>query len=405
MRFLFVSDFVCEWNSGSAGSILSIGEALIRRGHTVDYLWKDDHAPRLPHPSLDRLFGLPRRQFRQIREQLLKADYDVVIVSQPYAYPVYEQLPKLYPNTLFLNRTHGWEDRFNRARLKWCWDLKKGSLDWMLAWASAIVARRLFRRTARACHGLIAPSSLGANFVSDSYGVPKDKIAVIPYGLSEVFLNVDVNRQKASQGMKLLFVGSYLARKGTRILESALPALAPQFPNLEITFVVPNESIDIVKAKYESSFGHRLNVLGWQKRSQLVELYSQHDIFLFPSLFEGFGKVFIEAMVCGMCVIGFDEGGLSDIARSGEPALFCQTGDILGFQKLLEGNLASPEFIRQVGWKAQQVTRGFTWDRTASETENFCALLLKNRLQIDRVDISQSNCQQNLGKEARSVCE
>lgn len=389
MRFLFVSDFVCEWNSGSAGSILSIGEALIKRGHTVDYLWKDDKPPVLPHASLDRLFGLPRRQFRQIREQLLKADYDVVIVSQPYAYPVYEQLPRLYPNTLFLNRTHGWEDRFNRARLKWCWDLEKGSLDWMLAWASAIAARRLFRRTAKACQGLIAPSSMGANFVSNAYGVPKDKIAVIPYGLSEDFLNMNGSQNRRSQEIKLLFVGSYLARKGTRILETILPALGQMFSSLKVTFVVPNESIGLVKSRYDSSFGGRLTVLGWQKRSELVELYSQHDIFLFPSLFEGFGKVFIEAMACGMCVVGFDEGGLSDIARCGESALFCQTGDVTGFQKLLEESLKSPELIRQIGAEARKVANKFTWDRTARETEVFC--LSRMNLELGREGVMVCN--------------
>lgn len=385
MRFLFASDFICDWNSGSAGSILSIGEALISRGHTVDYLWHDDQSHGLSNPSLDRLFGLPRRQFRQIRHQLGKTDYDVVIVSQPYAYPVYEQLPGLYPRTLFLNRTHGWEDRFNLARLKWCWDLEKGSPAWMMAWASATAARRLFRRTANACHGLISPSSICANFVSHSYGVSKDKIAVIPYGLSPDFVNVDVNRDRNSQEIRLLFVGSYITRKGTRILESTLPLLAQQFPNLTVTFVVPNESLELVTAKYDAPFGGRLTVLGWQKRSELTKLYSQHDIFLFPSLFEGFGKVFIEAMACGMCVVGFDEGGLSDIGRHRESVLFCQTGDTDGFRQLLEESLKTPELIQRIGDEAQKVANKFTWDRTARETEVYCLSRLSPELRKESI--------------------
>lgn len=380
MRFLFVSDFICEWNSGSAGSILSIGEAMVKRGHTVDYLWKDDQAPRLPHPSLDRLFGLPRRQFRQIREQLRKADYDVVIVSQPYAYPVYEQLPKLYPNTLFLNRTHGWEDRFNLARLKWCWDLEKGSPAWMMAWASAIVARRLFRRTARACNGLIAPSSLDAKFVTSSYGVPKSKVGVIPYGISEEFLNVDTSSDRTSPEVRMLFVGNYIPLKGTRILESVLPSLAQRYPNLELTIVVPNESVEIVKARYGAAFGERLVVMNWQPRNKLIELFASHDIYLFPSLFEGFGKVFLEAMACGMCVVGFDQGGLSNLAKCGEAALFCQTGDVEGFRELLEESVKTPELTRRIGTEAQKVANKFTWERTARETEVFCLLLEENVL-------------------------
>jgi len=405
MKFLFASDFTCDWNSGSAGSILSIGEALINRGHTVDYLWHDDQSPGMSNASLDRLFSLPHRQFRQIRKQLSQASYDVVIISQPYAYPVYEQLPELYPRTLFLNRTHGWEDRFNLARLKWAWDLEKGSPAWMLAWASAIAARRLFRRTAKACHGLISPSSLCANFVSNSYGVQKDKIAVIPYGLSPDFLNVDVSRNQDSQEIRMLFVGSYLERKGTKILELTLPLLAQQFSNLALTFVVSNESIELVKAKYGSSFGNRLTVLGWQKRSELTKLYSEHDIFLFPSLFEGFGKVFIEAMACGMCVVGFDEGGLSDIGRQGESVLFCPTGDVAGFQQLLAEGLKNPGLIRRIGLEAQKVTKMFTWDRTARETERFCLSRSLTVLKKKAFEYAKTDSQTSLRKEVESLCE
>ncbi len=251
MRFLFASDFISDWNSGSAGSILAIGDALGKRGHTVDYLWRDDQAFRIPHASLDRLFDLPRRQFRQIQQQMSKASYDTVIVSQPYAYSVYERLPKLHPRTLFLNRTHGWEDRFNLARLKWGWDLEQRTPEWMLSWASATVARRLFRRTAIACHGLISPSSICADFVSSSYGIPKSKIAVIPYGLSPEFLNVDTTGRSSTQQIKMLFIGNYIALKGTRMLETMLPLLARQYPKLPQWIAAMKEAQDETSSAWE----------------------------------------------------------------------------------------------------------------------------------------------------------
>jgi glycosyltransferase involved in cell wall biosynthesis len=382
MRFLFASDFICDWNSGSAGSILAIGDALGKRGHTIDYLWRDNQIPPPPHPTLDRLFALPRRQFRQIQQQLNKASYDAVIVSQPYAYSVYEKLSKLHPGTLFLNRTHGWEDRFNLARLKWAWDLEKRTPEWMLAWASATFARRIFRRTVIACHGLISPSSICADFISNSYGIPKSKIAVIPYGLSPEFLNIDTNGRSSTQQIKMLFIGNYIALKGTRMLEAMLPSLARLYPNAALTFVVPSGSIDLVREKYGSAFGDRLTVLGWQKRCELVELYSRHDIYLFPSLFEGFGKVFLEAMACGMCVVGFDEGGISDIAASGESAMFCESGDEAAFYKLLNTCLNNPELTRKIGLTAQKIVRTYTWERTATETEIFCQQLMEKHYRL-----------------------
>ena len=95
--------------------------ALGRRGHHVDYVLRDGRPYRLPHPTLSRFWELPQRQFRQVARQLASATYDGVIISQPYAYLIYERLAPRYPRTLFLNRTHGWEGRFDAAANRFQW--------------------------------------------------------------------------------------------------------------------------------------------------------------------------------------------------------------------------------------------------------------------------------------------
>src|SRR4051794_34281869 len=128
MRFLCASAFVADPNSGAPGTIISIGNALAARGHVVDYLWRPAEPFRVPHPSLAPVLELPTRQYRQVDAHLQKHHYDVVVVSQPYAHPVYEKLPLKYPSTLFVNRTHGWEERFNDARVRFGWDMPAAGL-------------------------------------------------------------------------------------------------------------------------------------------------------------------------------------------------------------------------------------------------------------------------------------
>jgi glycosyltransferase involved in cell wall biosynthesis len=377
---LCVSDFVADKNSGAAGTILAIGDALSRRGHEVDFVWKNTQPYYLPHPSLSRLLELPRHQYRQVADQLEMAPYDVVVISQPYAYLAYEKLRSRYPRTLFLNRTHGWEDRYTllRRRLRWDDDVPTTAPRRFAARFTSQLLHRACVRTLRASDGILAASSLCARFI-DGFGmIPHRRLAVIPHGLDEDFLR-RTRPPRTGPGARMLFVGNYLARKGSAVLESVLPPLAAAYPDATMTFVVNPQAIDRIASHFGPAFGDRLTVVTWQDRSKLAPIYADHDITLFPSLFEGFGKVFLEAMACGSCVVGFDQGALPDVAVSGQDALFCATGDRASFKALLEQCLQNAVVPEAIGRRAQETAQRYTWARTAEQTEAFCEQLRRDR--------------------------
>jgi glycosyltransferase involved in cell wall biosynthesis len=378
MRILAAAQFLPDPNSGSAGSVLAVGQALAARGHTVEYEWLAPDRGLLPHPALRRHFEVPVQQLRALAARLKAAPYDAVMVSQPYAYLAYELLPALYPRTLFLNRTHGWEHRLLRAEQRLGYEPRRPLAQRVLSKASSGMTVAACWRTARAAHGIITPSSRSARFIRETYGLPEGKVAFIGYGLAADFLDWPWTVPTVRLP-RLLFVGNYLARKGARILEEVLPRMAQRFPGLELSFVVQEEALAEVERLYRPAFGPRLQVLRWMPRAGLREIYSAHDVLLFPSLFEGFGKTWLEGMACGLCVVGFDEGGLGDVAEHGREALFCEAGDAAGWERLLVEALQQPEHVAEIRERAQKRARQRTWDETARDTELFIERLRTER--------------------------
>ncbi len=371
MKFLFVSDFLPAPDSGSAGSIIAIGDALAARGHDVDYEWRSATPRRVPHHTASVVLELPRIQMRQVARRLGGATYDVVVASQPYAYLMYERLQGLHTRTVFLNRTHGWEDRLYAAYRRFKWGPPGPVWRRAGSYAAERAIHRACVRTAAACQGLIAPSSRCAEFVRTTYGMAEDKVAVVPYGVDAVFLE---QRRAAPppDRLRLLYVGHYLPGKGSAVLEAALPSVARKHADVRLTLVVDAASVEAVRRRYEPDFGERLSVLPWTTRDQLRGVYAEHDVLLHPSYFEGFGKAWQEAMACGLCVVAFGEGGLPDVASDGAEALFSEVGDVRAYRKMLERCLADPAMARSVGNRARAAISEYTWDRTAAMTEGFC---------------------------------
>lgn len=374
MRFLFVAAFKPDTHSGAAGTLLAIGGALRALDHVVDFEWEPAEPARIPHATTSRLLELPGRQLRQVAQRLQQHQYDVVIVSQPFAYLIYERLTPRYPHTLFLNRTHGWEARVLAAQRRLGFGQTRGPGARWLSDVAALLTRRACRRTARASHAVIAPASRCAEYIREAYGLPSERVPAIPYGLSEPAPRATSHRAQRDPGRRMLYVGNYLPLKGSRVLESLVPPLAQEFPDASITFVADATAAPHLERLYRPAFGKRLSLRGWMDRAELDTVYSAHDILLFPSLFEGFGKVWMEAMAFGVCVVGFAEGGLPDVARDGE-ALLCPPGDLAGLSGLLRRALDDPGRAAEIGRRAWERVQGFSWERTAGETVELCRKL------------------------------
>ena len=167
LKFSFVADFSPEWNAGAAGSILAIGAELEGIGHSVRHCWKERTLTSGINFNVGQFLELPRIQLRQVKEEMLGTRPDVVVISQPFAYGVFESLAKEYPETLFLNLTHGWEHRNDIANRTFGWGDDFSGIAGLKRRIAMAARARACRRTARA--GRFTRTVLGGRQICRSH--------------------------------------------------------------------------------------------------------------------------------------------------------------------------------------------------------------------------------------------
>lgn len=159
-----------------------------------------------------------------------------------------------------------------------------------------------------------------------SQGCPADRIEVIPYG------GIDARgvRPRPPGPCRFLFVGQGMQRKGLHHLARVWRELAPA--DAELTVVC--YSIDpAIQREIE---GAAIKLLPRQSRAGLDSLYATSDVFVLPSLVEGFGLVYLEALSAGCHLIASRNTGIPDLPLGEQAATLVDAGDLNGLAKAIE---------------------------------------------------------------------
>ncbi|WP_235841632.1 glycosyltransferase family 4 protein [Confluentibacter sediminis] len=197
---------------------------------------------------------------------------------------------------------------------------------------------------------------VASSFTAKSLGEYPGKLApvkVIPYGFPEPIKTREYNM--GNRPLKLLFVGGLSQRKGIANMFAAVENL---LPHVELT-VVGRKSTDdcvplnkaLLKHKWIPSLPH----------DQILKLMQDHDVLLFPSLFEGFGLVITEAMSQGTPVITTDRTAGPDLIEHGHNGWLVQAGSIDALQDCIQLLINKPEKIAEAGKAAIETARKRPW--------------------------------------------
>ena len=208
---------------------------------------------------------------------------------------------------------------------------------------------------------IFVASSFTKQSILDDFPYPlKTPIKVIPYGFPAVTLEkvyVPVENRK----IRLLYVGRLSQAKGLSYLFEALDGLYDRF---SLT-VVGNGDIDGCPPLKEALLN--TNHISYLEHNKVLDSMREHDILVFPSLFEGFGLVVTEAMSQGTPVITTERTCGRDLIQSGENGWLVEAGSVLAIRNCLLNILKHPEDIGRVGKNAMETAQQRPWSRYGEE--------------------------------------
>jgi glycosyltransferase involved in cell wall biosynthesis len=207
--------------------------------------------------------------------------------------------------------------------------------------------QRLVNETTMAEYWLAASSFTRQTLVES--GIPAERISVAPYGidLQRFRPHPTVRRPNSSGRFRLLFVGTINQRKGIKYLLEALRLLREHRCEL-IVCGRPVDDLSLFKRYPQVDLRPSVN------SADLLAAYQSSDLFVFPSLVEGFGHVLLEAMACGLPVLSTPHTAAPDLIRPGREGFIAPPASAESLAERIEWCMEHRIKVAEMGRAARQ---------------------------------------------------
>ncbi len=236
---------------------------------------------------------------------------------------------------------------------------------------------------------LICCSHFMANEVATALGAPLDKIDVIPNG-------VDTRRFDLLDGADLtefrsrfarpdeaivFYVGRVVFEKGVHLLVEAMPRLLAQRPGVKLVVAGTGDSLNRVRQlAHDLGVGANCYFTGFIPDEVRDRLFRVADVAAFPSLYEPFGIVALEAMAARVPVVAAAVGGLAEVLHHGENAITVYPNSVDSLVWGIQHTLDHPDWARQrVATAYRMVVEQYNWNAIATTTRSVYARIIAER--------------------------
>ncbi|TAK35122.1 MAG: glycosyltransferase family 1 protein [Chloroflexota bacterium] len=237
--------------------------------------------------------------------------------------------------------------------------------------------KKLVPATARKAAVVITVYHVVREQLVDLYGIPREKIEVIPNGCAPYFRPIDDPAILAAARAQYNLPDKYLLYAGSIIPRKNVTGVVEAFARLKRNHAVEEKLVlvgenrwgrgeEVFRAIERLGLSSEVVVVGWVHPTELPSIYSQATAFVFPSHYESFGLPVVEAMACGVPPIASNVHALPEIV--GQAGLLVDPLNVDDIAQAMVRMVKEPGLRDRL--KAEGLSRAklFSWERDAHAT-------------------------------------
>ncbi|MDX1523452.1 MAG: glycosyltransferase family 1 protein, partial [Anaerolineae bacterium] len=231
-------------------------------------------------------------------------------------------------------------------------------------------------RFLRAADIIITPSECSRQDAIKFYGIPEDKIKVIYEAASSIFQpgQDEANWARVQKKYNLpqkfmLHVATIEPRKNLSRLLDAFKTIRLEHPDLKLVLIGKKGWLYDDFFKKLQSLGLETEVIfpGFVEEIDLPACYQLAELFVYPSLYEGFGLPPLEAMACGVPVVCSNRSSLPEVV--GKAGVLFDPTDTQALTEALRQVLANADLRKDLAGRSIEQASRFSWQKAAAELD------------------------------------
>jgi glycosyltransferase involved in cell wall biosynthesis len=333
-------------------------DALRASGHQVE-TWFADDFPRTRGFGRLAVLGFPVVLAAALVRR--RKAFDVVVIHEPsgFWYGLMRKLWRSLPPIVVMS--HGVETKLFRDIVRY------GRAGLAAVPRSTRLKAPLLRfwqtdGTLRLGSQVICLSTFDRDYLAKDLGVPPTRVTHMINGVEIP----DASEPPERSPDAVLFVGTWLDRKGRRLLPAMWRRVRLEHPQARLTLVGTGASRDEVLPWFDATDRDSVSVIERiENAAEMRRQYEHHALFVLPSLGEGSPLVLLEAMSAGMACVATRVGGVPDIVTHDLDGCLFEPEDAPEGARQLVRLLGDHTTARNLGSAARERARQLTWRQTA----------------------------------------